>query len=417
MKSEEAIAVLKRSESVDASYLAAEPSLVYKSASGSIVFDADGKSYIDLCAGFGVLALGHHHPVHREVYRELTQDFAPVVHAMGDVYPSVDKAKLIERLLSLLPNSFSRVALALSGGQAVEMAVKTAVLKKPGFFVSFKGSYHGLDLGVLALTSRQDFRQGLESCMSDRWVLELDFQLPKEQILHAIEEHSQKTSLPLSAIIVEPIQGRAGVLEADVAWLQGLKLVCEQKQALLIYDEVFTGLARSGYWTTAELATCDLLCLGKALGGGLPLSALVGSEDAMSGWPMNTGEAKHTGTFFGHPLSCRMAEVSLNYMYDNDYPQISKRKGEVFRDLLENPLSELPEFECMRGRALMQGLVFRQEGFGLKMMDKLRELGVIALVSGKQAHVLSLTPAINISEEHMQQASELIVRAARELSY
>ena len=157
MNNREAIEILKQSESLDSSFLRAEPGLVYESGSGSLVYDADGKEYIDMCAGFGVLALGHHHRVQQEVYEQLLSSKAPIVHAMGDVYPSVDKARLIRQLLAMMPKSFTRVALALSGGQAVEMAVKTAVLRKPGFFVSFQGSYHGLDLGILALTSRRRF--------------------------------------------------------------------------------------------------------------------------------------------------------------------------------------------------------------------------------------------------------------------
>ena len=253
--------------------------------------------------------------------------------------------------------------------------------------------------------------------MGQDWVLELEFGLSEQQILAAIEQHAKKTSRSLSAIIVEPIQGRAGVIEADFEWLASLRSICQSQEALLIYDEVFTGLARSGYWTTAEVAPCDLLCLGKALGGGLPLSALVGTEEAMRAWPENSGEAKHTGTFFGHPLSCRMAERTLTYMYDNELHVVSMSKGELLRELIEKQLEKLPVYSGMRGRALMQGIVFTRSGLGVAMMDKLRAKGVIALVSGREGHVLSLTPAINIPEEQLEQAAQIIIQAANELSY
>jgi 4-aminobutyrate aminotransferase-like enzyme len=156
---------LKAVECRDATFAAKSPSLVMAKAKGSLVYDAEGREYIDLCAGFGALALGHHPEAQTAIYgARLGDGAAPINHAMGDVYPSVAKVELIETLAGLLPKELSRIALALTGAQAVELAVKTAILatKRSGF-IAFQGGYHGLDLGILPLTSREDFRAPFKS--------------------------------------------------------------------------------------------------------------------------------------------------------------------------------------------------------------------------------------------------------------
>lgn len=413
-RSEVYLKILAKYESPDASYLEAEPPLIYDRAEGSSVWDVDGRSYLDLCAGFGVLALGHHHPIQRAVYAELLEDRAPIVHGMGDVYSSASKAELLQGLANLLPADLSVGSLALSGSQAVELALKTAFLRKPGVIISFEGAYHGLDLGVLPLSSRPDFRAGFEHWLASDWVLELPFGASASDIEVAIAS-IKKSGKELSAILVEPIQGRAGIRPAPQGWLSILREQASLNDALLIYDEVFTGLGRCGQWSFAQEVPCDLLCLGKALGGGLPLSACFSREDVMAVWPQNQGEAIHTGTFFGHPLSCRLALATLNYMLAEDVPRAVLSKGLKWQKQLEQVLAWHPEVCEIRGQGLMQAIVMQKAGQGVQLMHQLRRLGVIALVSGMQGEVLSLTPALTIREEELELAVGLIERGLEDL--
>jgi len=413
MNTADCIRTLKAFECRDASFLEASPPLVYKSASGMYVTDTDNNRYIDFCAGFGVHALGHNHPIHRKLFTEQANlDMPPVVHGMGDVYPSVDKVRLIKRLSDLLPDHLNRVSLALSGGQAVELAVKTALLRKPGLIVSCSGSYHGLDLGILSLTSREDFKQPFAMWTSKHSSLEIPF---NTKDLDQILTHAQKVDLPLSAVIVEPIQGRAGVRPADLEFLRALRQLCDREDALLIYDEVFTGLGRSGRISFADKVPCDLLCLGKALGGGFPLSACVGTAEAMGAWPRNDGEALHTGTFFGHPLSCRFAEKTLGFIVDNRLDDRAKQMGAVFKAMLEKRLLGHPLVESIRGDGLMLGVVFSRDLIGVHMTDILRGMGMITLPSGEKGHVLSLTPPLIVTEEDLERGVDLIEKALHTL--
>ncbi len=402
--------LLARWECRDATFQAAEPPLVFHRARGSRIWDADGRSYVDLCAGFGVMALGHNSDVQRRVFEASLSDASLIVHGMGDVYPSTAKAELLAYLASLLPSHLTKASLALSGGQAVELAVKTAQLatRRHGF-ITFSAGYHGLDLGILPLTSRRDFKDPFRNWIPEHLVEELPFACSLEAVAEAMERQAQ-AGHACAAVLVEPIQGRAGIRPAPLEWLQGLADLCRSKGALLIYDEVFTGLGRTGRWTYAEQVPCDLLCLGKALGGGLPLSACFGRPELMDAWPQNQGEAIHTGTFFGHPLSCRMAKATLEAIAEGRLLERARSFGQKIRDDLIQDLGSHPQLKSIRGEGLMIGVELQQPGSGARWMDLLRAEGVIALASGMEGQGLSITPALTLPEADWEEARTALVR-------
>lgn len=417
MKNQTWIDRLKAVECQDSSFLAANPPLVFQTAGGSTVWDADDLPYIDLCAGFGVLALGHAHEVSRGVFKRhaALSGQAPLMHAMGDVYPSTKKVELLEVLLGLLPKHLTKGALALTGGQAVELAVKTAIIatKSSGFIV-FQGAYHGLDLGLLPLVSREDFRQPFASWQKLGNVVRLDYGCSADAVRMAIKD-LKDAGVGFAGIIVEPIQGRAGVRIPPKGWLQLLKDECVAENGLLIFDEIFTGLGRTGRVTFAAEVECDLLCLGKALGGGIPLSACVGSEKAMSAWPENQGEAIHTGTFFGHPLSCEMALATLEFMKRENLFERSRVVGAEVLSYLQDTFGQHKRVKDIRGEGLMLAIEFKEEGFGVLLMDALRAKGVIALCSGEKGQCLSITPALIVDRPMLKEAIDRIRTTLDEL--
>jgi 4-aminobutyrate aminotransferase/(S)-3-amino-2-methylpropionate transaminase len=406
---------LQAVECRDSSYNVKQDPLVFAQAQGSTVWDAEGRSYIDLCAGFGVMALGHNNEVQKRVFASSINQQALVTHGMGDVYPSIAKVELLETLAAALPAHLSKGGLALSGGQAVEFAVKTAQIATGAKgFINFHGSYHGLDLGILPLTSRRDFKDPFRGWLPEDRVTELPFACDLSIIRQAV--HAQKAAgFGCAAVIVEPIQGRAGIRSHGLDWLSGLYEVCQQEKVLLIYDEVFTGLGRTGQMTFAELVPCDLLCLGKALGGGLPLSACFGRAELMDAWPQNEGEGIHTGTFFGHPLSCRLGTETLRVIQEQSLPQRALELGAKVQEMLRDTLHKHPLFVDVRGRGLMVGLELREPLAGAHLMDRLRRQGVIALASGDKGQGISITPALTIAEDELALAVERIHAAINEL--
>lgn len=401
---------LARWECRDSTYLGAEPPLVFAKAKGSIIWDVEDRPYIDLCAGFGVTALGHNNDVQKRVFAESFSDDSAIIHGMGDVYPSLPKVALLERLGSLLPNFLNKGALALSGGQAVEIAVKTAQIYsgKQGF-ITFADSYHGLDLGILPLTSRKDFKDPFQAWIPGEFVNELPYGCAMDELKAALAAQAA-AGFGTAAVIVEPIQGRAGIRLPPKGWMQELSDLCRNEGVVLIYDEIFAGLGRTGRMSFAEEVPCDLICLGKALGGGLPLSACFGRKEIMDAWPQNAGEAIHTGTFFGHPLSCRLGLATLEEIEKSDLLQRSRDFGAQIRQDLQRVFKDHPMVKGVRGEGLMIGLELDAPGKGAWFMDQLRAEGVIALASGTYGEGISITPALTLPEELWQEALAILQR-------
>jgi acetylornithine/succinyldiaminopimelate/putrescine aminotransferase len=385
-------------ENQDSTYKPAEFPLVFSKADGCYVWDAEGRKYLDVCAGFGVMALGHQHPEIVKVMR----DSSSIMHGMGDVYPSVDKVELLEFLSRKVPFDHPRISLSLTGGQAVEVALKSAMLSTGNMgVIAFEGAYHGLDLGVLPVTWRKDFSKPFEGWGNRRQVRYLPWNAnPKE--LQGASDDLKANGFDLAAVIVEPIQGRAGVRMPRRGFLEDLREFCDGQGGLLIYDEILTGCGRSGRLSHGEQVPADLVCLGKALGGGMPISACIGSQKVMNAWPVSSGEAIHTGTFFGHPLSCRVAIASLKVMTEQNLMQRAQDVGEWLMGELDELRRRWPqEIAEVRGQGLMIAIETNRPGRGAWLMNQLRQHGVVALASGDQGQSLTLTPPLVISKEQL----------------
>ncbi len=263
------------------------PQLIWAKAEGCRVWDAEGREYIDLTGGFGVAALGHRDP---RVVEAIAA--APVVHALGDLA----EAEVTRRFRDALPWP---AKLGVTGEDAVEIALRTALLAtgKPGF-VAFDGAYHGTGLLALAATGLERFREPLAP-----W-------LPGPVYRRAYGEDPGALPEDAGAVIVEPVQGRAGARVPPDEFLPTLRRRCDEVGALLVVDAVFTGLGRIGeMWPGSEVA--DVLCVGKALGGGLPISAaLFVKADLERAWDFRE-EDLYTHTHSGNPLACAAALVVL----------------------------------------------------------------------------------------------------------
>jgi 4-aminobutyrate aminotransferase-like enzyme len=386
----------------DSTYSPKASPLVFAKALGSLIWDLDGHEYIDLCAGFGALPLGHSSQPLRDVTELFRDPRPPIEHGMGDVYPSEEKVLYLETIKSMLPEVYAKGALALGGGQSIEIALKTAMLatKKSGFIV-FDEGYHGLDLGVLPLTAREDFKTPFLGWLTQEKIIRLPFGCSRLVIEQAV---MQLKDVGFAGVLTEPIQGRAGVKQPPDGWLSMLADVTHEAGGLVILDEIYTGFGRLGFISTAEHVDADILCFGKAIGGGFPISACFSKQVIMDSWPKSTGEAMHTGTFFGHPFSLAVGRRTLQEIRQLKLCERSHDLGEEARAWLRSNFAGHSKVKDIRGQGLMIGIEFHEPGFAAQLMDRLREKKVIVLPSGGKGQVLSLSPALNISKKLLMDA-------------
>lgn len=375
--------------------------IVWAEARGANVLDADGNRYVDLTAGFGVMALGH---CHDAITAAVSKQASTLVHGLGDVYPSNAKIELLETLRRIVPVKNARIMLGLSGADAVEAALKTALLhtKKPGI-LAFSGGYHGLSQGPLAVCGYQEsFRAPFREHLHPHARFAPYPRAGKDELrdaLAAVEGALARADVPIGAVVIEPIQSRGGVVVPPTGFLRGVSELARAHGALLVVDEIYTGFGRTGVrWCVEnEGVEPDVLCLGKALGGGFPISACVAREEVMRAWGDPGGEAIHTGTFFGHPVACAASLAALRAMEEERTTERALGMGAVLRGSLQFAVGGHPSVREIRGHGLLVGIEFDSGERTLGLVRKLLECGYITLPAGPRAEVLSITPPLNIS--------------------
>jgi 4-aminobutyrate aminotransferase-like enzyme len=394
--------LLRRYESRNVTFIDPDGSwpIVWKRARGVHVWDEDGRKYLDLTAAFGVASTGHANP---RVVRAAKAQMDELLHAMGDVHPHARKAELA-RELSLVTferwrTGEGKTIFGNSGFEAVEAALKTALLATgKSRVIAFEGAYHGLGYGALATTHREHFRNPFRRQLNE-FATFLPFPATERQLRAAVRD--------CGAILVEPIQARGGIRIPPPDFLLLLRKVADDHGLLLIVDEIYTGLGRTGRWFACEHSGVvpDLICLGKALTGGFPLSACIGHTRLMDkAWPEATGEAIHTSTFLGHPVGCAMALAQIK-----EIEPLVARAAELGAYLLAL-LKELGLGQP-RGLGLMAGLEldFPIERC-LAVIKGLLRRGFIFLPEGERANVIAFTPPLTITKAQLDRA----VRALKE---
>ena len=382
--------------------------LVWREALGTNVLDVDDNRYLDLTAGFGVAAVGHRHPA---VVAAIRKQSGLLVHGLGDVHSHPDRSELARQLLQHVPVEDAQVFFGVSGSDAVEVALKTALLAtRRRRVLAFEPAYHGLSLGALQLTSRQAFREPFADRFADT-VDRLPFGCAAGEIDRWLRHHPQT-----ACVVVEPIAGREGILLPPSGWLGELSRLCRQNGVLLIADEIFTGFGRTGRWFAVdhENVKPDLLCCGKALGGGLPIAAVVGRRELLAVWEQD-GEALHTGTFVAHPMSCAAALATLTVMRSERLAQRAARLGRQMGARLRLWPERHASVVAIRGRGLMWGLELRDSETAHRLTQTLLQRGVLALAGGPEGRVLQWLPPLVISESQLFRALEILERSLEDL--
>lgn len=402
--------------------------IVWKEALGANVWDVDGNRYVDVTSAFAVCGIGHRHP---KVVEAGHAQLDRLVHAMGDVYPSDVKIAFCERLSELAPGALQQSILGLSGADAVTSALKTAAIHtgKPGV-ISFYGGYHGLSYGALAVTGyRNSFREPFLQQLNPHVrhvpypdVFRPPFGIPMDDEhgvdvvrdtclahIRSMLEHPASGSEGVGAIIVEPIQGRGGEIVPPSGFLRGLREICDEHGLVLIFDEIYTGFGRTGRMFACEWEGVepDILCVGKAMGGGFPISAAIGTPTVMGSWGASKGEAVHTQTFLGNPLGCAMGLAALEVLVEEDWPARVDARGAVLRSRLEALAERYPSvIGDVKGRGFMQGIDLVRDdkpdgGLALELMDRCRSSGFLVLPSGVWGNILAVTPPFVITDAQL----------------
>lgn len=416
---------LARVECPDTTYLAADFPIFWERAAGANVWDADGNCYVDLTSAFGVASLGHAHPA---VVAALQAQSRSLVHGMGDVHPSALKVQVGERLAALSPGDLGVSLFGCSGTDAVEAALKTAALVtgRPGA-VAFEGAYHGLGYGALALTWRDDFRQPFAAQLNPHvhhavWP-RASSPAEASRCLETLDRYlAGPAGDAAGAVVLEPVQGRGGVRPAPPGFLRGVREICTRRSRVLIADEILTGLGRTGLWFECERegVVPDLLCVGKSLGGGLPLSVCMGSSATMAAWGVSRGDARHTSTFLGNPLACAAALATLEVLEAEAWPARVAARAARFESGLA-PFAALPGVAEVRGVGFLWGIELRtasgtpDAARAFQVVRAALAGGVLVLADGSQHNVLTLMPPFCIADEQIDAALH-VLRGALEAS-
>lgn len=392
------------------------PPIFWTAARGANVRDADGNVYIDLTAGFGVAAAGHGN---RRVVHAIARQAARLGHGLGDVHPPVAKLRLLERLAELAPGDLSVSILASSGAEAVEAALKTAVMRtgRAGI-VAFEGSYHGLTYGALAITGRAEFREPFHAQLFSG----VHFApYPDRQRVGSARQALDAVRAGLAAgagaVIVEPVLGRGGVVVPPPDLLPGLRELCDLHEAVLIFDEIYTGFGRTGRWFACEHfgVVPDILVAGKALSGVLPLSVAIATPAIMEAWPPWSGEAIHTSTFLGNPIACAAALANLGEIGRHGLVARASWLGEQIGGRIEQWAERFPSIVtggC--GIGLLRGVRLHRGSEGdvgpraESIARRCLQAGVILLPEGPAGDVLAITPPLTISRSQLGYALDVV---------
>ena len=393
-------------------YLASDFPVFWESAEGCLVTDVDGNRFLDMTAAFGVANTGHTNPY---VASAISDQAVRLMHGMGDVHPTEVRVQLLEKLAQITPEGLSKSYICSTGSEAVEAALKTAILHsgKPEV-AAFNGAYHGLSFGALRVCGMPSFREPFAGALSQN-TLFLDFPRPTigadGGVNAAIADFRAKLKArdDIGAVIIEPIQGRAGTIVPPKGFLLALRALCHELKLLLIFDEIYTGFGRTGsmFACESEGVVPDILCIGKAMANGFPIAAIIGKPAVMDAWQPSEGEALHTSTYLGNPMACAAALANINEIERLRLPARARQIGLGLGSRLD-AIRNNTNVMAVRGRGLMWGIELKDGKTANAIVKRALQKGLILLQAGENGNVLSITPPLVITEAQLYHAVDLI---------
>lgn len=362
-------------------------------AEAARLYDAAGKEYIDLIGGISVANTGHRHPA---VVKAIKEQLDAYLHIMvyGE-FVETPQVRYAQLLTQHLPAALDSVYFTNSGAEAVEGAMKLAkrIMNRPGI-IAFDHSYHGSTQGALSIIGSEYWRNAFRPLLPGISHL-------KYGSFQALDEISADTA----CVIAETVQAEAGVIPPSIEWMQALRQRCNETGTLLILDEIQTGFGRTGkLWGFENFGIVpDILLLGKALGGGMPLGAFISSGERM-GTLMDAPVLGHITTFGGHPVSCAAGIAALDVLINEGMMDKVKEKETLFRSLLVHPA-----IKEVRSYGLWLAVRFDSFETNKKIIDQCIEKGVLTDWFLFASDSLRISPPLVITEEEIRTACEVII--------
>jgi acetylornithine/LysW-gamma-L-lysine aminotransferase len=364
---------------------------------GALVYDEKGREYVDCIAGHAVLNIGHSHPKYIEAVKKQLEKF--VLVPPGFVVE--ERAKLLEKLASITPKSLNQTFLSNSGTEAIETAIKLVLAanrgKKIPEIITFKRDFHGRTLGSLALTHNMKYREPFISWLSPH------VKFASFADVDSVQELINDNTV---AIFMELIQGEGGVHPVSEEFPKIIREICDEKGIILVDDEVQTGFGRTGKMFAFEHYGIipDVICMAKAIAGGLPMGATVASEDLYN--KFDVGE--HNTTFGGNPLICAAANATIDIIKEENLVENAEKQGKKVFSALSKVKEGNQLIRDIRGKGLMIGIEYKKRVN--EMIDKAENLGVLCLNAGLT--VIRLVPPLVINGDHIEKVLNVISKVS-----
>jgi acetylornithine/succinyldiaminopimelate/putrescine aminotransferase len=364
-------------------------------AQGMYMWDADGKRILDLIAGISVCNVGHCHPQVVKAIQEQAQQYMHLL-VYGELVqsPQVAYARL---LTSHLPASLNSIYFTNSGAEAVEGAMKLAKRYTGRTeIIAFKNSYHGSTQGALSIIGHESMRNAYRPLLPDIQHLEYNTRSSLDHI-------TERTA----CVIAETVQGEAGIRVPQQEWLHALREKCTQTGTLLVLDEIQCGLGRNGtLWAFEQFGIVpDILLLGKALGGGMPLGAFIANRDIM--WSLtNNPVLGHITTFGGHPVNCAAGMAGMQALLEEDLISTVKEKEQLFHQYLQHPA-----IKSIRSLGLMMALELENFPINKAVIDHCIAKGLLTDWFLFAPECLRIAPPLIITPQQIKESCDIILEA------
>jgi 4-aminobutyrate aminotransferase len=392
--------------------------VVAESGEGSWLTDVDGRRYLDLTMGIAVNNIGHCHP---EVVAAAERQLRTLMHT-SVVTHHQRNVELAERLGAATPFFVEpQVFFCNTGAEAVDGAVKLArkVTHRPGL-IAFRGGFHGRTLGATSLTTaKAKYREGYEPLVAGITIAPYAYPLQHggdeaaatRAALEALDELFTHQVMPatVAAMIVEPVLGEGGYVPAPKAWLEGLRARCDEHGILLVFDEVQTGIGRTGSMFAAETygVKPDVVLFAKGIGSGLPIGGIIAERALLDLWPATT----HGTTFGGNPVSCAAALATLDVIERDGLCSRARELGAALLGRFRTVTASHPLVREVRGLGLMIGIELDSSASAEAVQTWCVEHGLLVLTCGPKNNVLRLIPALTITDDEVEQAVAILTAA------
>ena len=390
---------------------------------GSWLVTTDGKRILDLTCGIAVTVVGHSHP---RVVKAVAEQASRLMHISTGVAKYESNVALAETLATITPSGLDAVVFGNSGAEAIEAAIKLSrqTTGREAIIV-FRGGFHGRTTGAATLTtSKSAYRRGYGALLPEVYVAPYPYPLacavPGKHDAEACAAHCLaeldamlEHEVPpehVAAIVVEPVLGEGGYVAAPPSFVRALRALATRIGALLVFDEIQTGLGRTGAWFAAQKfgVTPDVMTLAKALGGGLPLGAIVAPRELMAKWRTGT----HGSTFGGNPVSCACGLATIEIIRDEGLVARAETIGAIMAEEL-TPLRSHPRLREVRRFGAMVAAEFDDKAVAKAATAAALAKGVLLITCGFHDQVVRFIPALNIAEDDLRKGMRVFIEAAR----